>query len=83
MAATNKSLEKQWTDKATKAFKGKTVAEITYLTKEEVDDMGWYTAAPIVVFTDGSYLMASADPEGNGPGTFYTPLDGLSIIGPI
>jgi len=74
---------KKFSKKATKAFKGKTVEKIDYLTDEEAENMGWFRKAPVVTFTDGSYLIASSDPEGNDAGTLFTSNDDVATLGPI
>jgi hypothetical protein len=51
---------------------GKTIASVVELTAEEVSEMGWQMGwgdvALAIEFTDGSWLIPSRDPEGNGPG---------------
>ncbi len=43
---------RDWSGDATEIFKGKTVSHIDYLTDSEMDEMGWYSRAPVIVFTD-------------------------------
>jgi hypothetical protein len=43
-------------------------------------DLGWDDTAPIVFFTDGSYLIPSADDEGNSGGVFFTSADEIDTI---
>lgn len=50
---------------------GRTVTGIRYLTQEELDDMDWYGPVPVIVFDDGTEIIASCDSEGNGPGVFF------------
>jgi len=71
---------RDWSGDATKIFKGKTVSRIEYLTDKEVDDMLWYSRAPVIVFTDGSWIIASADDEGNDAGAFFTSDNKMSVI---
>ena len=51
---------------------GKTVAAVVALDNEEIEEMGWQAGwgdVPMAIeFTDGSWLIPSRDPEGNGPG---------------
>lgn len=65
-------LKRKWGKDATKIFQGKTIARVRYLTSEEQRSMGWYEAGPVLVFTDGSWMIASQDDEGNGPGALFT-----------
>ena len=51
---------------------GKTVASVSPLTSEEIQELGWYESwgsVPFIVeFTDGTCIIPSSDPEGNGAG---------------
>jgi hypothetical protein len=53
---------------------GKTIAAIRWMTDEEIDMFGWagQDDAVIVFFSDGSWMVPSSDPEGNGPGFIET-----------
>jgi len=74
---------KQWGKKATDEFKGKTVSQIRYLTDKEMKSLMWYCRAPVIIFTDGSYIMASTDDEGNGPGAFHTSAEKELCVIPV
>jgi hypothetical protein len=50
---------------------GRTIVAVRYLTQEELDDMDWYGNVPVLVFDDGTEIVASQDSEGNGPGVFF------------
>ena len=53
------------------ALVGKTIKRVRSLDKVEIDDLGWYeTWDPtcVIEFTDGTYAVVMADPEGNGTG---------------
>ena len=71
---------RDWSGEATKIFKDKVVSHIRYTTEVEMLDLDWSSRTPIVFFTDGSYLMASADDEGNSGGVFWTDEEQMSII---
>ena len=60
-----------WSGDATKIFKGKIIKRIKYMTDDEAKQWDW-RRAPIIEFTDGHEIMASADDEGNGCGAFFT-----------
>jgi hypothetical protein len=56
-------------------YVGKTIASIRPMTDKEVRGLGWevgYDDAFVIVFTDGSALIPSADQEGNGAGWLFT-----------
>lgn len=54
---------------------GRTIKAVREMTETEVENMGWYQGGGSVpvVFTldDGSLMVPSQDPEGNGPGHIY------------
>lgn len=51
---------------------GKTVASVARLDPEEIRELGWHeswSVVPFIVeFTDGTCIIPSSDPEGNGAG---------------
>lgn len=50
---------------------GKTVKSVRSVTKSEMDDLLWFESSNptcIIEFTDGTYALVMADPEGNGTG---------------
>lgn len=71
----------RWEKEATAFLKGKKVKRLRYLTIDEQEEYGWSKAAPVIEFTDGTWVMASMDDEGNGAGAFFTSHDGgLDVI---
>lgn len=53
---------------------GKTVHSVRPLTKNECEGFGWdyeREDAFVIVFTDGTALVPSQDPEGNGAGFLF------------
>jgi len=71
---------KNWSKDATKIFNGKVVSHVRYTTEKETDELDWAWEAPIIFFTDGTYIMASADDEGNNSGAFWTSESKMEII---
>jgi hypothetical protein len=65
-------------DQATKIFKGKIIARIRYTTPAETEDE--WVSTPFIEFTDGSWIIASADDEGNHGGAFWTSHPVLDVI---
>lgn len=50
---------------------GKTISNVRSVTDEEMKSLYWYkTSDPtaVIEFTDGTYAVVMADPEGNGTG---------------
>ena len=62
----------RWERAATKALKGKTVKAVRYMTTGEVEASGWSAAAPVIEFTDGSFIFPVSDDEGNEGGALFT-----------
>ena len=52
---------------------GKTVKQVRPLHQEEYDEFCWDNNGEgfIVIFTDNTCFIPSADPEGNGPGFLF------------
>lgn len=51
-----------------KLLKGKTVQNVSWLHKEECEDMQWYNRPVVIRFTDGTFLVPQCDDEGNDGG---------------
>ena len=62
---------KDWSGDATEIFKGKVIKAIEYTTEKESEEMDW-NRTPVIVFTDGSWILTSSDDEGNSGGAFFT-----------
>lgn len=77
---TTNQMKNEWGERASKHLKGKVIAEVRYLTKEEVDGIGWYKSTLAIFFTDGSYIFPSQDDEGNDAGALFTSFDDLDTI---
>lgn len=76
----DEELKKQWSERATKEFKGKKVAMIRWMTDEERKEMGWFRSAPVIFFEDGSNIIAKSDDEGNDAGALSTSSESLPIL---
>ena len=50
---------------------GRFVVCVRTLNQEELDDLDWHGRVPVLVFDDGTEIIASQDSEGNGPGVFF------------
>jgi len=52
-------------------LEGKTVKRVRSVTSEEMANLGWYPSSDptcVIEFTDGTWALVEADPEGNGTG---------------
>lgn len=77
---TLQAIVKKWEQDCSKHLKGKTIAEVRYMTNAEQKNHDWYRKAVVIFFTDGSYIYPSADDEGNAPGALFTSFKDLPII---
>ena len=71
---------RDWSGDTTKIFKGKVVSHIRYTDVDEMEELDWSWSAPIIFFTDGTWIMASADDEGNSSGAFWTSESEMEIV---
>jgi hypothetical protein len=69
-----------WTKEIKKHLVGKTIKNVRYLTDEEMEEFMWYKRPVVIFFTDGSYMIPSADDEGNDGGAIFTSFKGLEVI---
>jgi len=71
---------KKWESDIRPKLVGKTIANVRYMTEKEMEGSGWYSKAPIIIFTDGTYMYPTCDEEGNDAGALFTNIKGLDII---
>ena len=64
-------LEKRWTKEANDLLKGLAVKLVRYMSKEEAEDLGWYSRSIVLEMHDGTLLYCSADDEGNDAGALF------------
>jgi len=62
-----------WSQQATQKCSGKLVARIEYWKQ-------LYNYAPVIIFDDGTYLIAMSDDEGNDAGALHTSDENFPII---
>ena len=65
-------LEKGWNEVAQKLLLGKKIVNVRYLSKEEMDDIGWYVRTVSFQTEDGLWFFPSRDDEGNDGGALFT-----------
>ena len=71
---------KQWTDDSNKLLSGRTIQHVHYMTKKEVEYMGWQSRSVIIILDNGVAIYPSRDDEGNDAGALFTSDDSLPII---
>jgi len=75
----SKETEKIWTKKC-RVLIGKKIVNVRYLTKKEMEYLGWYSKSLVIFFDDGTYIYPSQDDEGNDGGSLFTNIKGLLTI---
>jgi len=70
----------KWEQKIRKALEGRTIKEVRYLNDKEMKGMSWHSKSVVIFLDNGTYLFASADDEGNGPGALFTNIKDLETI---
>lgn len=77
---TDKELIGKWNKDVAKALIGKRIVNASYMTDAEMNHLGWYKRALVIIFDDHSVMYASADDEGNDAGSLFTTIEGLEVI---
>tara|TARA_S200000501_G_C20842684_1_gene752345 strand:- start:628 stop:987 length:360 start_codon:yes stop_codon:yes gene_type:complete len=62
--------KKDWSQRF-KNLVGKRIVSVRYLTKEETDASGWYSAPIVIELEDGQALIPQQDDEGNDGGALW------------
>jgi len=61
----------RWTEELRGKLMARTVVEVRYLKKVEMEALGWEESVPVIIFNDGTMLFPSRDDEGNGGGALF------------
>jgi hypothetical protein len=69
---TNAELREHWGNLASNFLVGKTIRRVRYLNDRETEDIGWTKSGLVIEFTDGHWILAMADDEGNEAGSVWT-----------
>ena len=65
---------KEHYDVGIRGLAGKTIKRVRHMVDEEIKGMSWYESVEdtiVIEFTDNSYAIVTADPEGNGAGFLF------------
>lgn len=77
-----KAFEVQLLKLATEALVGHKITGVRFLSTDETEeDFGWDERPFVITLENGVEIVASMDPEGNGPGALFVNVVGLEIIG--
>lgn len=66
------SIREHWGNLASNFLVGKTIRRVRYLNDREIEDIGWDKSALVIEFTDGHWIVAMRDDEGNDAGSLWT-----------
>jgi hypothetical protein len=69
---TNAELREHWGNLASNFLVGKTIRRVRYLNDRETEDIGWTKSGLVIEFTDGHWIVAMSDDEGNEAGSVWT-----------
>ncbi len=61
-----------WTTIAKDMLVGRKITKVRYLSKEEMNDVGWYASCVVLQLDDGNIIFPSSDDEGNSAGALFT-----------
>lgn len=64
-------MKNYWTKQAETLLVGKVIKSVRFMTKQEIDVMGWYNGGIIITLNDGTQLYPSADEGGNDSGVIF------------
>jgi hypothetical protein len=68
----NAELREHWGNLASNFLVGKTIRRVRYLNDRESEDIGWTKNGVVIEFTDGHWIVAMSDDEGNEAGSIWT-----------
>ena len=72
-----KDWDKHWTKEAEEQLLGRKIVKVRYMSRDEADDLGWYSRPVVMQLDDGNLIYCSCDDEGNDGGAlFFTTKDG-------
>lgn len=68
---TDKEIKDYWLEKAAKVLVGRKIQSVGYLSKEECEDIGWFSRPIVITLDDGTIIFPVADDEGNDGGAIH------------
>lgn len=70
-------------ESAQAAFVGQRIKSARWLSAEEAAEFGWDERPFQIELENGVQIVASQDPEGNGPGALFVNVKGCEVIGAL
>ena len=71
MKYSRENLKAQWGKSTRDLLVGKKIANVRYMTNDEMEDFAWFKAPVVITFTDGTMLVPQSDDEGNDGGALF------------
>ena len=69
-----------WTKLGVDALVGRKIIGFRYLDDDEIEELGWYRKAPVLILDNGDAIWASKDDEGNDAGALFTTIKDFETI---
>jgi len=76
--------KKRWAKEADKHLLGRKIIGTRYMSNKEVEQLGWYSAALVIMLDNDTVIYPSQDDEGNNAGAIFgNTKDGKEITLPV
>jgi hypothetical protein len=62
----------RWAKTASNMLVGKKIVEVRYMSKKEMEALGWTNSTVVIHLSDGTIIYPSMDDEGNDGGALFT-----------
>ena len=76
----NENHKSRWTKIAADLLVGRKIVEVRYMHEHEVNELGWFGAAVVLILDNGVALFPSSDDEGNDAGALFTTDDKVTTL---
>ena len=77
------TLTQRWETKASDLLVGRTIRSVFYMSKGDVDEMGWYGRPVVLELDNGWQIIPQADDEGNDGGALVVGNETTSHVLPL
>jgi hypothetical protein len=80
MAGFKPKTDKQWQKAVAHHLVGQKIVSVSFMSKTEAEEWGWYSRPIQLNLSDGHQLLISQDDEGNDGGSVFTTYEDLPVI---
>jgi hypothetical protein len=80
MAGFKPKTDHQWQKAVAHHLVGQKIVSVSFMSKDEAEEWGWYNRPIQLMLSDGHQLLISQDDEGNDGGSVFTSYEDLPII---